>query len=643
MAKGVVNISVMRILICLLIFYCSLLGAKGQAMQQGRVKTLGRLNKPGEGLANVIVKIADQSNDLITNQQGAFSFYPKGKKFMLSRIRKNNYQLIDQSVIGRVFPFSVDVPMEIVMVSCQDLLRDKQHIEDKAYERAERNYKEKILDLEQQLKQHTISRIDAEKERIRIGESYQRYLNLIGQMAEHYATTDYDGISEKNKQILQCIENGDLERADSLLNSKGDFRQREAELQRQKQITQKAEELVNQSRLAFERKLNDLAQDYYNKHSILMGNYQNDSAAYYLERRAMLDTTRVEWMMEAGLFYNDYLADYGKAIGHFKKARSISAHFFGEKSMQVAMCDNLIGKSMIEQGRYTKAMENILEAKSILEELSQQATTELVECYANMANIYIHTEEHPYPYSQKALKRATELVKELYGEQDIAYEKILSLNAEVSAKMRWGYPAQTDILRAQEIIENKKGDSPMNRARNLYNIGIIMSNKDNEEKGLAYIQQALSIWKQMFGENHPYVSYAYGALADSYTKQKKIKEADNCYVKALNCQKQVFGESHPYIAECQLKLGRLYRKQGDYGTAASYGMKALDVMLQFDEYRENNVISLLQSVDSWLSMLKKVKKHSEEDIGNYYGELNRLVELYGASANKKVRLKNIKI
>lgn len=231
----------------------------GQAIQQGRVKTLGRPQKPGKGLAGVTIKVADVPNDMVSNQQGGFSFYPKDKKFMMSRIKKNHYQLIDQSVIGRLYPFSSEVPIEIVMVSSQDLMNDKQRIEDKAYERAERNYKKKLSDLEQQLKQNVISKAEAEKERIRIGENYQRYLNLISQMAERYATTDYDGISNVNKLIMQCIEEGELERADSLLSSKGDFGQREAELLAQEQITKKAEDFVRQSQQVLELKRNDLA------------------------------------------------------------------------------------------------------------------------------------------------------------------------------------------------------------------------------------------------------------------------------------------------------------------------------------------------------------------------------------------------
>lgn len=559
---------------------------------------------------------------------------------MMSRIRKNNYQLIDQSMIGRLFPFSPDVPLEIVMVSSLDLQNDKQRIEDTAYQRAERNYKKKLQELEQRLEQHTISNTEAEKARVRIGENYQRYLNLIGQMAERYATTDYDGISNTNKLIMQCIEEGELERADSLLRSKGDFQKREVELQAQEQITRQAEVFVNQSRQVLEQKRNDLAQDYYNKHSILLGNYQNDSAAYYMERRCMLDTTKVEWLLDAGVFINDYLADYTRSVRFFRRARKAAIEQYGEKSIIVARCDNYMGKSFVELGLYSKAMSSFLSAKLILDSISENNMAEMAECYAQIALVYANVEERPYLNAEMFMKKSVELFRKEYGDQSIPYANILIRNASLYYKL-YGSNLADDLNKAQKIYEAHQGNNKVEIARIQYNIGLGLSNQEYE-KGRESINAALGIWKQMFGEYHPYISYAYSALADNYMKQKDYLQADKYYHMAMESQKKVFGDSHPFIADCLLKLGRMYRKQGKYGVAAYYAMKSLDVTLQLDEYQERQVINLFQSVDSWLSTLRVVE-HSESDLKQLYSDFGRLFQLYGRSSSKKVRLKKIKI
>ena len=614
----------------------------GQGVQQGRIKTLGRPGKPGTGLPGVLVSVTDVSNDMISNQNGMFSFSPKGKKYMVSRIRKNNYQLIDQSVIGRMFPFSSEVPVEFVMVSRQDLQNDRQRIEDKAYERAEKNYKRQIDELNKKLKSHVVTQNEAQKLRIRIGENYQRYLNLIGEMAERYATIDYDGISDTNRLIMESIENGDILLADSLLNTKGSFLEREAELNAQRIITEEAEAFVQKSKKALKVKLEDLAQDYYNKHSILLNSYQNDSAAFFLERRALLDTTRVEWMLQAGMFINNYLADYKRALGHYQHARSISTTLFGKESLQVALCNNLIGKSMAEQGKYSKAMNFFTEAQMIFEALPSQNTAALIECYSNMASIFLKIERAPYLNAQVAMKHAKALTLELYGEQSAEYAKVLMMDAEISVKMGYASSAVKDLYRVQEMYKGQIGNSLVDNAWNSYRLGVALLKTHEFAKGRNHILEALQSWKNMFGEYHPYLAYAYGALGDSYMEEKSYPQADSCYIQALRTQRSIFGELHPYISECDKKLGLLYRRQGKYAEASRYGLEALNVLLQFDEYNVNEVIGLLQNIDSWLSILS-VGKHSDIELKELYQELRHLNALYEKTANKKIILKKVKL
>lgn len=49
-------------------------------------------------------------------------------------------------------------------------------------------------------------------------EKHEHYLQLIEPTADRYARTDYDIIDSVDMEINVCIENGELEKADSLLN-----------------------------------------------------------------------------------------------------------------------------------------------------------------------------------------------------------------------------------------------------------------------------------------------------------------------------------------------------------------------------------------------------------------------------------------
>ncbi len=50
-------------------------------------------------------------------------------------------------------------------------------------------------------------------------EKYENYLSLIGDLADRYARTDYDELDSIDVEINICIENGELEKADSLIHT----------------------------------------------------------------------------------------------------------------------------------------------------------------------------------------------------------------------------------------------------------------------------------------------------------------------------------------------------------------------------------------------------------------------------------------
>ena len=64
--------------------------------------------------------------------------------------------------------------------------------------------------------------ITAEKYRQELSglqDKYERYLSLVGDMAERYARTDYDQLDSIDYHINVCIENGEFDKADSLIHT----------------------------------------------------------------------------------------------------------------------------------------------------------------------------------------------------------------------------------------------------------------------------------------------------------------------------------------------------------------------------------------------------------------------------------------
>ena len=191
--------------------------------QQGYVKTIGRPGKPGINLSNVMIQAKGMVNPVISDTTGEFNISIPNKKdgdpIEFLRIKKSGYELKDKELIGRQHVCSSRVPIIILMVDCQQLAADKKRIEDNAYRVAEENYQKKLSKLEKQQHEKEISAEKYQEELLGLQKKYEQYLSLISEMADRYARTDYDQLDSIDIQINICIENGELDKADSLIHT----------------------------------------------------------------------------------------------------------------------------------------------------------------------------------------------------------------------------------------------------------------------------------------------------------------------------------------------------------------------------------------------------------------------------------------
>lgn len=191
--------------------------------QHGYVKTIGRPDKPGVFLPNVVIQAKGMVNPVISDSTGEFSICIPEKKegdpIVYLRIQKKEYELKDKDVIGRQYVFSSKVPIIIQMVDIKQLAADKKRIENNAYRVAENNYQKKLKELEAKLDEEAITLDQYRLDLVALEEKYEKYLSLINDMADRYARADYDNMDSIDRQINICIENGELDKADSLIHT----------------------------------------------------------------------------------------------------------------------------------------------------------------------------------------------------------------------------------------------------------------------------------------------------------------------------------------------------------------------------------------------------------------------------------------
>ena len=191
--------------------------------QQGIVKTQGLANKPGQPLGGVAIRWRGAMNAVLSGKDGKFSAAFPGKKngdaISLLSVQKTGYELLNPKMTKDPLVFSTSVPVEIVMADSKVLETNKRRISENAYRKAEETYQAKKKVLEQQLAESKMTEAECRQQLQTLQDNYEKYVNMIEDMAERYARTDYDHLDSLDREINICIENGEFDKADSLIHT----------------------------------------------------------------------------------------------------------------------------------------------------------------------------------------------------------------------------------------------------------------------------------------------------------------------------------------------------------------------------------------------------------------------------------------
>ncbi len=523
------------------------IGMSAMAQQSGIVRTLERPSKPSEYLAGVSIDVLEYPNVIVSKKGGKFSFSIPGKRqgesFTVTRVQKKGYSLVDKQLKGRRFAYSSSVPLEIVMVSDTQLENDKRRIEDKAYDKAKKNYDQKVVALEKQLKQKTISEQEYRAKYEELSSNYNNYIQLIDQMAERYATTDYSGMDEMSQEIQACIENADLEQADELINRKGSFDKREQELLNKMQLKEKSEQLSQQLEEDIDKELEDLVRDYYNKYAIHVSKYENDTAAYYLDRIVRLDTTNVDMLEFAALFIDHYLMDYPRALSYHQRALLHAQEQYGVDSKEAGVISEFIGLTYDHMGDMDKSLEWHHKALDIYEQTEGLDNPDAALVYTHIGRIYTSKDslEKALEYTLKGLDIRNRTIQDK-DHQD--FSQSYNNLGVIYAQMGDYEKAMEYHMKALELRERVFGPKHDATALSYINIATLYCKLEDLDNALIYFQKAHDAYQDVFGPAHPYVINTWTYMAGVYLEQQESGKALECYRQALAACEQYYGADH---------------------------------------------------------------------------------------------------
>ena len=281
--------------------------------QKGYVKTKGRLGSngvviAGKRISGATVQIKGRSA-VLSQSNGTFSFPIPSQNFYLQSVQKQGYVLSDPEILSKLYTYSPN-DLILVMETPEEQLEEQLDAATRIRTTLISQLQKKESEIKK-LKDDKIISIEKYQElRKELLAAQQGNERLINEIVESYSKIDYDQLDDFNKQVSEFILNGELMKVDSLLKTKGSIEDRIKKLEEHKTVNrnekkeiEERQEKLAKSEFHEKKETENIAQDcyyYYTKCRML---HQSDSAAYYLEKRAQLDTMSFDYVWQCGRYF----------------------------------------------------------------------------------------------------------------------------------------------------------------------------------------------------------------------------------------------------------------------------------------------------------------------------------------------------
>ena len=346
----------MRRLLTLLTFVCLIvlpqISEAQTQQQQVVVKTRGRIYandnyRPGVRVPEAYVKVrGDKSYE--SDTRGEIKFGVSSQGYTIEEIKKTGYTLSDADILFREQKYT-SAPLYILLENSADLVAYRREIERQVRRNYQATLDVKQAEIERLRSEGKATAEELERLQAEIDRSWDLAEQYVDEMTEHYLLIDFDNKEKFDQEVSTYILAGELEKADSLIATRGDLNE--------------ANRKHRNAKAAMKNRDEDLASRNYYKYQIASQRHERDSAAYWLEQRASLDRENVDWQVEAARYIEDFLGNYDRALNIYEPTLEYCKEHYGELHEKTATLYNNIGVVYKNKGEYDNALEYYKKAR----------------------------------------------------------------------------------------------------------------------------------------------------------------------------------------------------------------------------------------------------------------------------------------
>lgn len=325
----------------------------------------------------------------------------------------------------------------------------------------------------------------------------------------------------------------------------------------------------------------------------------------------------------------------------------------------------------IDRAEYAKALENVEKADNVLIKLNKSNSIQMGLSHIIRARIYQHINEKRVPDELKIAEGILENNKpesnmylpSLYGDLGVYFrpkhigiaEEYFKKELDIAQRMQGEFGEDTidaeinlasiasDYGRVQEAksrlssvalkCEERYSERKIDCAYTYVKLANIYRELGNYSESINYYEDALSIFENEYGTNHPILATVYGnkaiALLDSDYKQEK--EAFFYLDKAINILRYNCEDSQSIMAELLRWKAELYCEQGKFEDAVPLLEEAKQIYKMLYGDISDSVIEVDLKIGNAYVMLNNANSYS-----SLYYAVARYKSMYGESSYRMI-------
>ena len=546
-------------------------------IQNGYVRSQGTsYNRTGSPLKGARVFVKGLNGAKVTATNGTFNFNLGGGKtqFSISTVTLKGYSLLSP------LPPAYNVgkaTVEIVMQSREERIQNEARISKIIEERITKSYDAKTKELQKKIaalekalsdKKRNSNELESQirslKEQMgNLDNQYLKRNELIDKIVEEYVNLDYATMDNRKAELCLYIESGELEKADSLLNTIDIYKEMN-DIKTLNQDIEEKESMLEKEKEIRKNKIETACMYWRGKYNIAIQNMQYDSAAVYIRNLADVDTCNFENVFDC--------ANYLREQNYFKEAEEYYNKILKTEQENQLISNNQIAAlynnlALLYSGtqRFKESEEMLKAGIQIYERLEKENQkvyeSDLATSYNNLANIYRDTQR--FKESEEMHKAAIQIYERLEKENQKAYESDLAISYNNLALLysdTQRFKESEEMHKAAiQIRERLAKENPKvyekDLARSYNNLAGVYYYTQRFKESEEMYKAAIQIYERLAKENPKVyekdLAMSYNNLALLYSGTQRFKESEELYKAAIQIYERLAKEN-PKVYEKDL-------------------------------------------------------------------------------------------